>query len=198
MNDTSTASWTTLIAAFIRHLLTAAGGALLAAGTITPAQNTELINDGSGIAMIVIGILWSAYQKKQAAKAASTAATVLIAFLLIGSLAACSSSQLAAANNAAPLAVQTAIAADPNAATTIRDACLKTVAVTDTAAKVAPSSSVVQDANKLAHSACDTITAQTQLALNDQKPKQPDGGSIKWLSSLAAAAQIAVTVAPLL
>lgn len=199
MTDTSTSSPASIlkpvVAGIVRHGITAVGGGLLAAGYITQSQDNELITDGGGLVMLAIGIGWSWWQKHSAAKAV---VITMMAFGLAGGLTACSTSQIAAANAAAPAVVQAAVTADPSLAPKIALACAATVSTADLAVAVKPTSQPAQTAAQLAHSACDTPTAQAQLAANDVATVQPDGGSLNWLAALATAAKIAATVAPLL
>lgn len=61
MDETLKAS----LASIFRHLLTTAGGVLVAEGWITDAQ---LEQTAAGVAAIVIAVAWGIWQKKKAAK----------------------------------------------------------------------------------------------------------------------------------
>ena len=50
-----------LIQGLVRHLLTTAGGVLVADGVL----NTDQLNQGAGALCVLIGIAWSAYNKHQ-------------------------------------------------------------------------------------------------------------------------------------
>lgn len=59
----------------IRHMLTTAGGSLVASGVI----DSEQLSQGVGAVMVLLGVGWSIYQKyraRQALKAATQAAPV--------------------------------------------------------------------------------------------------------------------------
>lgn len=51
-----------ILGGVVRHLVTSAGGGLVAHGFINSDQLTQL----AGAAALVVGIAWSAYQKYQA------------------------------------------------------------------------------------------------------------------------------------
>lgn len=58
MNDTTS----DIIGGVIRHLVTSAGGALVAHGLITSTQLTDV----AGALALLIGVAWSMYQKYRA------------------------------------------------------------------------------------------------------------------------------------
>lgn len=49
----------------VRHLVTALAGALVAAGAITPDQQTSFITIATGIVVWIAASAWSAYDKVQ-------------------------------------------------------------------------------------------------------------------------------------
>lgn len=57
----------------VRHFLTAAGGVLVTAGYATSDQTAAIVNSTLGIAAFAVGVAWSWWQKKQAAKAKQVA-----------------------------------------------------------------------------------------------------------------------------
>ena len=60
------------IQGIIRHFLTTAGGGLVTSGVLTGTQEQDAV----GSVMVLLGIAWSIYQKKQAAaKLAAATAT---------------------------------------------------------------------------------------------------------------------------
>jgi hypothetical protein len=60
---------TQLVASLLRHALTAAAGGLTVIGVaLTSSQKNELVDVGSAIGLGLVAVLWSAIQKRNAAK----------------------------------------------------------------------------------------------------------------------------------
>ena len=60
---------------FVRHGLTTIAGVLVSAGAISPTQQDQFVAIGAGIAMFVIGTVWSWFRKRNRQLAAITPET---------------------------------------------------------------------------------------------------------------------------
>jgi hypothetical protein len=64
MDDTTKEILQTAMAGWVRHAMTIAAGSLVTAGILQSGQSSNFIEIGSGIALGLIGLAWSWWQKK--------------------------------------------------------------------------------------------------------------------------------------